>query len=151
VPRPVFYDAANRRLPDSAAAARVAYSVYEIRIRPGVLYQPHPAFARDENGRYRYHDMKPGELESLYEIRDFKHTGTRELVAADFAFEIRRLAHPHQHSPIFGLMSEYIVGLKEYAAALQEAAKSLPPDGYLDINSIPLEGVEVVDAHTDRI
>ncbi len=151
VPQPVYFDSANRRLPDLVPAARVAYSVYEVRIRAGVRYQPHPAFARDESGRYRYHDMTPAELEPLFEIRDFKHTGTRELVAADFAFEIRRLAHPHLHSPIFGLMSEYIVGLKEYATKLQEAAKQLPPGGYLDLNSIPLEGVEVVDAHTYRI
>ncbi len=151
VPHPVFYDAAHRRLPDSAPSERVAYSIYEIRIRPGVLYQPHPAFAKDENGRYRYHDIKSGELDPIYEIRDFRHTGTRELVADDFAFEIRRLAHPHLHSPIFGLMSEYIVGLKEYAAKLQDAANRLPPGGYLDLNSFPLEGVEVVDSHTYRI
>lgn len=151
VPQPVYYDAAHRRLPDSAPAERVAYSVYEIRIRRGMLYQPHPAFAKDETGKYRYHDMDPEALKPLYEIRDFKHTGTRELVAEDFAFEIRRLAHPHLHSPIYGLMSEYIIGLKEYAAKLQEAAKNLPPGAYLDLNSIPLEGVEVVDSHTYRI
>jgi len=151
VPHPLFYDAAHRQLPDSAPADRVAYSVYEIRIKPGMRYQPHPAFAKDASGRYLYHDMKPEDLAPLYEIRDFKHTGTRELKAEDFAFEIRRLAHPHLHSPIYGLMSEYIVGLKEYSARLEEAVKTLPPDGYLDLNSIPLEGVEVVDDHTYRI
>jgi oligopeptide transport system substrate-binding protein len=151
VPHPVYLDAGGRRLSDDAPAERVAVSLYEIRIRPGVLYQPHPAFAKDDAGNYRYHDMKDGDLRHVYELRDFPHTGTRELVAEDFAFEIRRLAHPHLHSPIFGLMSEYIVGLKDYAAKLQEAAKKLPPGGYLDLNSIPLEGVEVVDSHTYRI
>src|SRR5688572_4371986 len=92
IPVPVYYDAANRRLPDSAPSERVAYSIYEIDIRPGVLYQPHPAFARDENGRYRYHDLPAEALEGIYAIGDFAHTGTRELVADDFAFEIRRLA-----------------------------------------------------------
>ncbi len=151
VPHPVYHDAAGKRLPDSAPADRVAYSIYEIHIRPGVRYQPHPAFAKDEGGKYRYHDLKPADLKHVYELRDFKHTGTRELVAEDFAFEIRRLAHPRLHSPIFGLMSEYIVGLKDYAAKLQEAAKMLPADGYLDLNSIAFEGVEVVDSHTYRI
>jgi oligopeptide transport system substrate-binding protein len=151
VPHPAYHDAAGRRLPDSAPAERVAYSMYEIHVRPGVLYQPHPAFAKDERGKYRYHDLKPGDLEHVYELRDFKHTGTRELVAEDFAFEIRRLAHPRLHSPIFGLMGEYIVGLKDLAAKLQEEAKKLPADGYLDLNSIPFEGVEVVNSHTYRI
>ena len=45
VPHPVYHDAAGRRLPDSAPAARVAYSIYEVHVRPGVLYQPHPASA----------------------------------------------------------------------------------------------------------
>lgn len=151
VPHPEYRDSAGKRLPDSAPADRVAYSVYEVRIRPGVLYQPHPAFAKDGNGKYRYHDLKPADLKHVYELRDFEHTGTRELVAEDFAFEIRRLAHPRLHSPIFGLMSEYIVGLKDYAARLQEAAKALPAGGYLDLNSIPFDGVEVVDSHTYRI
>lgn len=151
VPHPVYHDATGRIVPDGAPAGRVAYSIYEIHIRPGVLYQPHPAFAKDEGGKYRYHDLKPDDLKHVHELRDFKHTGTRELVAEDFAFEIRRLAHPRLHSPIFGLMSEYIVGLKDYAARLQEAAKTLPAGGYLDLNSIPFEGVEVVGSHSYRI
>ena len=40
---------------------------------------------------------------------------TRELTADDYIYQIKRLAHPRLHSPIFGLMAEYIVGLKEYA------------------------------------
>ncbi len=61
VPRPQFYDAADRRLPDTADAKEVAYSEYMIRIRPGILYQPHPALARDGSGRAVYHDLKPGD------------------------------------------------------------------------------------------
>jgi len=41
----------RRRLPDSAPAERVAFSVYDIRIRHAVMYQPHPAFAVDESGK----------------------------------------------------------------------------------------------------
>ena len=49
-------------------------------------------------------------------------TGTRELIADDYIYQIKRLAHPRLHSPIFGLMSEYIVGLKEYRR--ERAARS---------------------------
>jgi len=151
VPRPMYYDAAYRRLPDSAPTEKVAYSVYEINIRPGILYQPHPAFARDENGDYRYHHLSERQLKNVYELRDFPSTGTRELVADDYAFQIRRLAHPRLHSPIFGLISQYIIGLKDYADNLQRAAASLPSGAYLDLMAFPLEGVEVVDRYTYRI
>jgi oligopeptide transport system substrate-binding protein len=47
VPRPQLFDASGHRLPDDAEAGRVAYSLYEIRIRSGIRFQPHPAFARN--------------------------------------------------------------------------------------------------------
>ena len=42
------YDEAGQLLPSGADPARVARSEYEIRIKPGIRYQPHPAFAVDE-------------------------------------------------------------------------------------------------------
>lgn len=151
IPRPVYYDASDRKLPDTAPSDKVAYSVYEIHIRPGIRYQPHPALAKDESGKYRYHQLTREDLRNVYELRDFQYTGTRELVADDYAFQIRRLAHPKLHSPIFGLLSEYIVGLKDYAAKLQQAEKTTPKDGYLDLMQLPLDGVQVVDSYTYRI
>ena len=151
IPRAVYLDADGRRLPDSAPAERVAFSVYDIRIRQGVMYQPHPAFAVDESGKPRYLNLGREDLKNIFELRDFGFTGTRELVAEDYVFQIRRLAHPGLHSPIFGLMSEYIVGLKEFAQQLQEAAKHLPADAYLDLTTFPLEGAQTVDRYTYRI
>ncbi|MBI3529420.1 MAG: ABC transporter substrate-binding protein [Betaproteobacteria bacterium] len=151
IPKSIYYDASDRKLPETAPGDKVAYSVYEIHIRPGIMYQPHPALAKDETGKYRYHQLAREDLRHVYELSDFKYTGTRELVADDYAFQIRRLAHPKLHSPIFGLISEYIVGLKDYAAKLQQAAKTTPKDGYLDLMQFPLDGVQVVDSHTYRI
>jgi ABC-type transport system substrate-binding protein len=151
VPRPVFYDEHGRRLPEHADASRVAYSDYVIRIRPGILYQPHPALARDAAGRYLYHDLKPGDLDGVHGIRDFRHSGTRELVAADYVHQIKRLAHPRLHSPIQQLMGEYIVGLKELAAELAKADKALPKGGFLDLTRYEIEGAQVLDRYTYRI
>ena len=53
---------------------------------------------------------------------DFAKQGTRELVAEDYVYAIKRLAHPRLHSPIFGMMADKIVGLKELGEALQKAA-----------------------------
>ncbi|MBI4766459.1 MAG: ABC transporter substrate-binding protein [Deltaproteobacteria bacterium] len=155
VPRPQLLDAAGRRLADDAEAGRVAYSLYEIRIRPGIRFQPHPAFARDAAGGLLYHHLKPVDLNPIHNLSDFQQQGTRELTAADYVYQIKRLAHPRLHSPIFGLMSEYIVGLRAYAAlvrkAHQELLKGGRGDAYLDLDRFPLEGATVVDRYTYRV
>jgi oligopeptide transport system substrate-binding protein len=148
IPQPRFYDRDGRELPADAPVADIAESVYDIRIRPGILYQPHPALARDEAGNYLYHSGGPGARLTLY---DFERTGSRELEAADYAYQIKRLAHPGLHSPIFGLMSEYIIGLAELGDTLKVAARTAPPGEWLDLRKHDLPGVEVVDRHTYRI
>jgi ABC-type transport system substrate-binding protein len=151
VPRAQLFDANDRRLPDAADAKLVAYSDYVIQIRPGILYQPHPALARDAQGRHVYHALKPGDLSGIHAIGDFKATGTRELVAADYVHQVKRLAHPRLHSPIMQLMGDYIVGLKELATQLAEANKALPKDGFLDLTRFELAGAQVLDRYTYRI
>jgi len=155
VPRPQFYDANGRRLPDAADAKAVAYSDYVIHIRPGIFYQPHPALARDEQGRPLYYDLKVRDLSGVKAIGDFRRTGTRELVAADYVHQIKRLAHPHLHSPIMQLMGDYIVGLKELAQELASAGKAsvreAPKSGYLDLTHFKLAGAEILDRYTYRI
>ena len=151
VPRPALFDAQGRPLPEDADAREVAVSEYTVRIRPGILYQPHPALATDEKGAYLYHNLQRDDLEEVYALGDFKRRGTRELIAADYVHQIKRLAHPNLHSPIFGLMSEYIVGLKGLAATLAKANRALPPDGFLDLMQFDLDGAQAIDRHTLRI
>ena len=150
VPRPRYFDTAGKALPDDAPAASIAESAYEIRIRPGIRYQPHPAFARDAAGRYRYHALAAADIAKNTRIQDLEHSGTRELVAADYVYQIKRLANPRLSSPIFGLMSEHIVGLKALGEMLEKVAKA-DPDAALKLDDFPLEGAEVVDRHTYRI
>ncbi len=150
MPRVRYLDKNNRPLPDSAPNEQVAYSVYEIHLRPDLKYQPHPAFARDAQGKLEYHDLSKKELSKRYSLNDFLHSGTREVTAADYVYQIKRLVHPAIHTPISGLMSEYIVGLKDYAATLKKAQQT-NPGRFLDLNDFPLEGVQVVDAHSYRI
>jgi ABC-type transport system substrate-binding protein len=116
------------------------FTVYEIRIKPGILYQPHPGFV-EKNLNLKIEEIK--NLGSPYKLP----LGTRELTADDYIYQIKRLAHPQLHSPILGLMSEYIVGLKEFEARLRKENKG----GWLDLRQFPLEGVERVDAHTYRV
>ena len=155
VPRARYIDAAGKDLPQDAAIEEIAYSIYDIRIQPGILYQPHPAFAKNSDGEFVYHALTPAQIEQVHTLDDFKQSGTRELLAADYVYQIKRLAHPKLHSPILGIMNEYIVGLGEYARTLAQAYAEIAPDDgasvFLDLNKYPLEGVEVVDKYTYRI
>jgi ABC-type transport system substrate-binding protein len=117
------------------------FTVYEVRIKPGIRYQPHPGFIE---ANQKLPAEKIGQLKSPYQLP----SGTRELVSDDYIYQIKRLAHPRLHSPIFGLMAEYIVGMGEYAKALKSADTR---EGWLDLRKYPLKGVERVDQHTFRV
>ena len=150
-----YFNSNGERLPEGVDNEEISYTVYEISIKPGIRYQPHPAFARNEKKEFIYHNLSAEDLAEIYELKDFPYTDTRELTAKDYVYEIKRLAHPRLHSPIFGLMSDYIFGLKELSNTLRAAANLQPETTdkgtYLDLNKFPLEGVQVVDLHTYRI
>ncbi|HEU0202713.1 MAG TPA: ABC transporter substrate-binding protein [Burkholderiaceae bacterium] len=159
VVRPRYFDKDGKPLADDAPGQNVAQSVYDIRIKKGILYAPHPAFAKDERGNYRYHALTRADTADKRTPFDFAHTGTRELTAHDFVYAIRRLATTRIRSPSFSLMAEHIVGLKEYgeriAAIDRELRASLPPTErdlpFLDFRQYEFPGAEALDDHTLRI
>ena len=105
---PVYLDAQGKVLPADTPGEQIAESVYDIKIKPGVRFAPHPAFARKTDGSYDYFPLAPEDLEDKYAIPDFPRTGTRELVADDYVYAFRRLASPRVVSPIYSLMAEYL-------------------------------------------
>lgn len=145
------FDADGQTLPDDAPNAQVARSVYEVRIKPGIRYQPHAAFATLDDGMPAYVPIPPEVLENAQTMRDFPLVDTRELTADDFIYQLKRLAHPSLHSPILELMSGYIPGLKRLHEQLTEEAKRLPEGTWLDLDRFSLDGVERVDRYTYRI
>ncbi len=155
VPQPQLLDANNQALPDDADPAKIAYSLYTIHIKPGTRYQPHPAFAKNDQGEPLYLDLRAEDVENISSPNDFQNLGTRELRAADYVNQIKRLAHPRAHSPILGVMSEHIVGLSEFTEKLAQADKKLRAeqgdDAYLDLTQFDLAGVKVIDDTTYSI
>jgi len=111
---------------------KIEYTIYDLKIKPGIYYQPHPAFAKNK--------IPP----HLHALSDFKNTGARELTAEDYVYQIKRLASPTVSSPIFGVMSEHIVGFKEYAKTLQK-------NHTLDLRQYPLSGVKVISKYEYQI
>ena len=153
MPQPYYLDKQGK--PVAESSAHVAYSVYEIHVKPGIRYQPHPAFATDEQGAPRYLALSASNLAQVNSLEDFTRSGTRELVAADYVYQIKRLAHPKLHSPLLSFMGDYIVGLKDYPTTLKQAyaaqIKANPANQFLDLRNYPLKGAEVVDRYTYRI
>jgi len=157
MPTVTYLDEAGNELAADTAPADIAFSEYTIRIKPGIEFQPHPAFAKSDKGEYLYHDLSTEALEDIYELSDFGAMGSRELVADDYIYQLKRLAHPKLHSPIFGIMADYIVGLKDYAKTLKAAYKTgqasveNEDDYFLDLRKHDLPGVTRVDRYTYKI
>jgi len=155
VPVPYFLDEQGNRLPADAPVDQVAWSIYDIEIQPGIRYQPHPALVTDKAGRYVYHDITEADLADIYTLSDFPRTGTRELTAEDYVYQIKRLAHPQTNSPIFGVMAEYIDGLDEYAKQLKAEFKTRAASAegplWLDLREHGLPGVRATGRYTYQI
>lgn len=159
VPKPRYLDNNGRELPADAPGEAIAESVYDIRIKKGILFAPHPAFAKDAAGNYVYHRLRRADTADKYKISDFPLTGTRELTAHDYVYAIRRLATTRIKSPSFSLMSEYIIGLKEYGERIESIDKELraglaPTDRdlpFLDFRQYDFPGAQALDDHRLRI
>lgn len=133
----------------AAEGVQPAYTVYTISIKKGILFQPHPAFAKNKKGAYLYHHLAEHYLDdhAINKLADFKYLGTRELVIDDYIYEIKRLANPEIGSPIYGLMSDYIVGFAEYGKTLPKQSKG----SYINLNQYPLQGLKKIDDYSFEI
>lgn len=162
LPEVHYFNKAGQILAENATQnEEVAYSDYIIRIKPGILFQPHPAFVQDASGNYRYQNLSEAEAGKYRKLSDFKETATRELTAEDYVYQIKRLAEPSLNSPIYGLMSQYIEGLAELRQTLssirrekesqakQEAAEFSELE--IDLRPFTLLGVQQIDRYQYRI
>ena len=149
VPKPEYRDANGELLGTNATPEAVQSVIYRIKIQPGILFQPHPAFAMNAEGDLVYSGMSPDSLESYHTLADFEQRGTRELTAADYIYQIKRLAHPHIHSPVAGFMGRYIVGLSELQAELKKTTTDKTK--FIDLRSYELAGVKQINRYVYEI
>jgi ABC-type oligopeptide transport system substrate-binding subunit len=167
IPRPEYFDAAGNRLDMNTSISLIARVEYTIRLKPGILYQPHPCFARDEAGRPLYRDLKPEDVRDYETPNDFPVKDTRELVAGDYALGVRRLADPRTQSPMLSILERNILGLTElreaYEKNLAEARKTqsgAEGDGEwnetqapipMDLMAPEFPGIQVLDRYTFKV
>ncbi|MFN3918659.1 MAG: ABC transporter substrate-binding protein [Methylohalobius sp.] len=147
MPKVTYFDHRGNVLPKDASADQIAFSEYLITIRPGIYFQPHPAFAKDAQGNFLYHNLTAKALAGIRKPSDFPHQDSRELTAEDYVYQIKRLVHPQIHSPIAGLMQGYIVGLAEFAREIERRYQEAKPKGFFDVRSYPISGVRVLDRY----
>ena len=150
LPIKTFYDQAGEALPADVDPAQVAYTDYVVEIQSGIRYQPHPSLAENDTGEYRYHQLQASDLDDVYVLSDFEYQGSRTLTAHDYVYQIKRLAHPNLHSPLAGLLGNYIVGFSDYREKVLSALEA-EPDSWLDLTDITMEGVTAIDEYRYRI
>ncbi|TAK74689.1 MAG: peptide ABC transporter substrate-binding protein [Aquabacterium sp.] len=158
VVQPRYLDKAGKELPPDAPPEQIAESVYDIRIKRGILYAPHPAFAKDAAGNYLYHHLKREDVGDRHSPWEWLHTGTRELTADDYVYAFKRHATTRIQAPVFTLFAEHVVGLAEYGKLIKAEDKKLTAGlkagadkPFLDFRKWPLAGVQALDPHTLRI
>jgi len=149
LPIATYLDKNGEELSEDSNPEDIDSVKYRIKIKSGILFQPHPAFAKDENNNYIYHNLDSADLKNVNMLSDFDNTGTRELLANDYIYQIKRMAHPHIHSPIAGLMEKYILGLDNFSTTLKNTSKS--KKSFINLNDYPLSGVRLIDKYTFEI
>ncbi len=128
-------------------STEIAFSEYTVSIRQGIYYQPHPALVVDDRNRHVYLHLEESDLEGVHTLSDFERHGSRELTAADYVYQIKRIANPFLHSPIAGVMREYIIGFDEFQERVRERYKDAS-NTWRDLRALDLTGVNVVDRYT---
>jgi oligopeptide transport system substrate-binding protein len=133
--------------PVAAGSEEIAYTRYTLTLRDDVRYQPHPAFALNEQGAPLYLFDTAEESADFASVADFPQTDSRPVTAEDYLYGIKRLADPRNKSPMMNLMAQYIVGLRKFTHDLGEMDR---PE-WLDLRTISMSGLEVIDERSFSI
>ncbi len=138
MPKIEYFNSRNKKLAGEFSDDEIAYTEYTIEIKPGIQYQPHPAFVADNR------QFKQDQIDEINDLSDFPQQASRELVAEDYVYQIKRLAHPKIQSPIAEIMKHYIVGFDEFSKQSAKIDRT-------EIKSLPMAGVEVLSQYQYKI
>jgi len=125
---------------------KIYYTKYIIKIKQGVLYQDHPAFYKKDN-EYFYHNLNDDQLKNIDTLKDFKYESTRELTSDDYIYQIKRLADYKNHSPISGVMSEYIFGFDDFKNKINKKSELNYKKRIKFIQSTNIQGIEKINKY----
>lgn len=152
MPRETYLDANREVLPSTAAANSIAYTRYTLTLKKGIQYQPHPAFAKNEDGQYLYHFDSEHEGQQYTTLYDFEETGTKQLTARDYVYQIKRMADPKNLSPIKSLLETYIVEFSDLNKQIKVSRENLKDkDSWIDLEDFNIAGLNIVNDYTYEI
>ncbi len=144
MPEVIYLNQKGDKLEQGANDNDIAFTDYMIEIQPDIRYQPHPALAKDTQGDYQYHQLTKEQIGAATSLNDFKATGSRELTAEDYVYQIKRLAHPKIQSPIAEIMKNYIVGFDDFSKQVKDKSKTA-------IRNFPIAGATALSRYQYRI
>jgi oligopeptide transport system substrate-binding protein len=139
-----YYD---RNQKQQKTASNAKYTTFDFYLKDNIYFQPHPAFAKN-HGNYRYHQLKKIKINSSFDFSDFKYSATRKLTAEDYVYQIKRLATPAYHCPIYSLLAKNIVGFANFHKNIQH---DNPEVIWSYLKNHPMEGVKAMSPNHFQI
>ena len=148
MPEPLYLNANGEVIGIDATDSEIAEVVYRINVKKGIQFQPHPSLAKDKDGQYAYHGLSRLDLDRVSVLSDFELSGSRELIAEDYVYQIKRLMLPSKHSPIASFMARYIKDFAPFGERLKAQSLLEQP---LALRETSFEGAKVIDRYTYEI
>ncbi|WEJ63702.1 ABC transporter substrate-binding protein [Thiomicrorhabdus lithotrophica] len=149
-------DKHNQAVSDSSN--NIEFTEYLFELKRDIGFQNHPAFVLNDDNSYLYHELAASQLDRISNVNDFAKQSSRELLAADYVYAIKRMGLRQNNSPVLDSMQAYIVGLKEFSKQVTQAFdEQLKQEGtqskvsYFDLNQYEISGVQVIDSHRFKI
>ena len=131
--------------------SKATYTRYILRLLPDILYHQHPAFAKNANDQFTYHNLGKDSLAGHYTLGDFHQTDTRKLTANDYIYQIKRLADKTNFCPIISILAKNVVGFDAFSQLITEKRQSHPESTWLDLRKFAMRGVKKIDNLTFSI
>ena len=109
-----YFDKTGHEVLDTESPT-IAQSVYTIHINPGIMYQPHPGFARDEQGHYRYSPLLPDFLDknNINQLADFKYISYNLFIISECVYVISIIKS--QFSILFNTIAPFGIKTNKYS------------------------------------
>jgi ABC-type transport system substrate-binding protein len=148
LPDPLYLNTNGEVIGADSLDSEIAEVIYRINIKKGIQYQPHPSLAKSKDGRYVYHGLDVRDLDKVSVLSDFELSGTRELIADDYVYQIKRLMLPSKHSPIAGFMARYIKDFAPFGERLRAQNLLGQP---IELGQISFKGAKVIDRYTYEV
>ncbi len=144
--------------PVSSDSPDLVFTEYLFTLKQGIQFHLHPAFVKDSSGAFLYHQLNVQDVDDIKSVMDFEQQATRELLAADYVYALKRMALRQNHSPVLDAMKQYIVGLDEFSKQVSEqyqtelnAQNKRTQTHFFDLNSFDIKGVQVVDKYRYKV